>query len=419
MLAMLLMPLPTLVCAEFFARGSFSLLFFALYYGIGLALMMAVFGLERLALNAGKGSKTIRSLELVFFIASLVGVFILSFSVYPNSLSGIFFTCICAFFLLYGRALAKKPANECLSALWLGIFCGFSTATFLIFSLNAKGEPFNTGRLLSLGAFVVVLVLAVFLRNQSNITSEFSRRRNENAGLSGRVRRSNTALSLVFCLIFLVFLFSVTTLTSVFSGGLRELLKAVIGFFKVKISGTYDEIPREDFDVFFSYTQAYETNDIVLTVIVSLLLVALVAVVIYGIVRFIVNRIRRFVNNSDRGFSAENCAYVDTFEEKIPHRKSERGTKKLLRRYRREQNPTEKFRLGYRLILLFLIKKGESLSPSSTTARHLEILSEKTDTVHANELITAYNSLRYNDREPSVASLSLLEQLVAELSAQK
>lgn len=416
LLTMLLMPLPTLVCADFFARADFSFLYFTLYYGIGLVIMLCAMGIERLALSSKKASRAIRGFELLFFIASCGAVMISSFTIYPNSLSGIFFTACAVFFAVLGRILAKKPLEEAVSALWLGIFCGFSVASFLIFSLNAHGEALATGRVISLVSFVAVLVLAVFLRNQSSITSELSRRRDEKNELPAHVRRSNTALSLIFCLIFLTALFSVGTLSSLASGGLKNLLKALVGFFKVRLSGQYSEIPRENFDGFLSYSQAYTVDDSILLMIFGLIFVGLIGVVAFFLVRFIINKVKSFVSNSEREYSADDCAYIDTFEEKAPPKKSSVTIKKLLRSYRREKSPTEKFRLGYRILLLALQKSGDELLPSSTTSDHFGILSEKTDADSAKKLISAYNSVRYDDETPSDASLGLLDRVLSDFS---
>lgn len=416
LLTMLLMPLPTLVCADFFARGSFSAQYFALYYGIGLVIMLCALGIERLALFSKKASKAIRGFELLFFIASCGAVMILSFTLYPNSLSGIFFTACAVFFAVLGRILARKPLEEAVSALWLGIFCGFSVAAFLIFSLNAHGEALATGRAISLVSFVAVLVLAVFLRNQSSITSELSRRRDENSELPSRVRRSNVSLSLIFCLIFLTALFSVGTLSSLASGGLKNLLKALVGFFKVQLQGVNSEIPREFPDDFMSYASLSTADDSILVAIFSLIFIGLIGVVAFFLVRFIINKVKSFVSNSECEYSADDCAYIDTFEEKAPLKKSSVTIKKLLRSYRREKSPTEKFRLGYRILLLLVEKSGEELFPSSTTSDHLCVFSEKTDADSAKKLISAYNSVRYDDETPSDASLGLLDRVLSDFS---
>lgn len=416
LLTMLLMPLASLVCADFFARGSFSAQYFALYYGIGLCIMLLIFGLEKLALASKKASRAIRGVELVFFIASLLAVMIISFSVYPNSLSGLFFTACAAFFAVLGRTLAKKPVNECVSGLWIGIFCGFSVGAFVIFSLSAHGEVLKTGRIISLGSFVLVLVLSVFLRNQSSITTELSRRRGENSELSSRVRRSNVALSLIFCVIFLTSLLSVGTLSSLASGGLKNLIKAIVGFFKVQLQGVNSEIPREFPDDFMSYANLSTADDSILVAIFSLIFIGLLGLIVFLTVRFIVNKVRGFVNNSEYKKDDSRFAYIDTFEEKAPPKKAKANIKKLLRLYRREKRPIEKFRLGYRLILLYLQKKGENVCAWSTTAVHLEAIEKRADADLAKKLVCAYNSVRYDDEKPSEASLELLDRFISELS---
>ena len=153
-----------------------------------------------------------------------------------------------------------------------------------------------------------------------------------------------------------------------------------------------------------------------------LVIVAVILVIVFRkkIISFFKSIAARFFGK----FSAEDTDvyeadnYTDSYEKlDIRQERITKTTKKdCLKMYRKEQDKTKKFRLGYRLYLMWLSERSSDNLGNMT----VEQQAEKSEKIYHGEndtlqLANRYSEIRYNDKNASDKDFEVADRLIDEL----
>ena len=105
----------------------------------------------------------------------------------------------------------------------------------------------------------------------------------------------------------------------------------------------------------------------------------------------------------------------DLDSERAVSRSRRRREQALLRRYRRETDPAERFRLGYALFLCRLRNTPFAQAACDTPTVHAQKGELAFRLEHIRRLAAIYDEVRYGERQPSAQELDFEEQLLREI----
>ena len=122
--------------------------------------------------------------------------------------------------------------------------------------------------------------------------------------------------------------------------------------------------------------------------------------------------------------SEEETGYFDTVEELSREREAfrffapsaSRLWKRELRALRRMPEGTAKLRRGYALLARGLSLTGAAVKASDTPAELLRLAAQASLGPEAEQAVSAYEEVRYNDREASAAESAVMQTLLTALS---
>lgn len=398
--------LPLMLVNDVIAFGGFSLLRFAAYY----AAFGLLFALGYALANASKKRKKLLVLSravgiLCFFLSFLPALF--------TEGIGLIVTvgfCAAFWYFLGERAAVKHYAD---------FFPAFALVVYIVVTLGAYiscGMISDEKLGKSVGGAVIVmfaveLVMSAMLINQSGIYDKANRRSEIRAMLPKGLSGYNAALVLIIVSAGLGLYFFKDYII-VFLTTLARLIVQFIIFIMCMNSESMEIQDSEEGSAPLFSADGMPLNQLTMTLFIAMLII--LAIIyrkkIWRAVKDFAKRIRDFFTR-EQPESGEDTGFVDFFEE-LPaaRRKNEPiNDSKLLRLYRAERDPREKYRLGYRIILRELNKNRAKIVPPDTVNEQLE----KGKTVCGGdfgEITLVYSALRYDDETVTTEQLAALEE---------
>lgn len=325
---------------------------------------------------------------------------------------------IIAYFGAHG--CTGKGYSDVFSRGWFALyFIAAVIAAIMLWSTNEE-ELAAAGIFQLCAGFALIILISALLANQTNIDVCTKQRAGGKSVLPGGLRRYNAVLITVVC--------SVTIGLFLFARPLAELVKLVISligrgvlFFFESLSScvqtTPDGISDPDSgsigDIVPSEPASILANVIFVLLIFGLLLLAFrLRKQIWSAIKYIFEPLFR------KGKEASDIPFYDEFlvsdARRLSPRARRRAERELARQYRRETDPTRRYRFGYALFLIRLGKTNQPPMPVDTTTIHRE-KGESAFETDLGELSGVYNRVRYGEAAPTAEELSRQEQLLAEL----
>ncbi len=431
-LAMLLLPLPMLFVFEVSAFDGFTLWHYLLYYAVAGITAGAAYFLMSFKLSRHKPRAIFAVNMLTVFIGIILTVAVPAVSMAVNNTLGengfiVFSLCLglmpsVIVWYLLGLSLRKNAFDEVFTPVWLGIYIVETFFCYIFCSAMAEDRAYLNDSKTKISVLLVVMaLLTVLLINQSNIQSQIDRRRNTNLIVPKGLKLYNAKLIGIVGGIILAALllkdYVATGLTWLVQMTLK-IIDALIFNIRFQqtdpITGDDAKIPEIDF------VQAQQsTKDIFAYIIIVAAIVLLIVFrkKIWALIKKAAKRIFGKYSADDSTIN-EYEDYKDSYEAlDIKQERIVRETKKdCLKKYRRTKDKTEKFRLGYRLYIMWLAERSTD-NISAMTVEQQKNVSDKL--YHGTESISnlsgSYNRVRYDDENPTDNDIATTEHLIDEL----
>lgn len=374
---------------------------------------------------SGKPSK--RAQPVVLFlsrIAIIIPVAAFIFTVLAAKITTLTF-----FYVLPGGVIAyfgahgstAKGYSDVFSRGWFALyFVAAIIAAIMLWSTH-EDELAAPGIFQLCVGFALIILLSALLANQTNIDVCTKQRAGGKSVLPGGLRRYNAMLITVIC--------SATIGLFLFARPLAELVKLLISLVGRGVLYVFESLGS-----LLNVTDDYVTPDpasgsvgdivpsepasILANVLFMLLMIGMLAV-IFLLRKQIWNALKNFFEPLFRkGKEASDVPFYDEFlvsdAKKLSPRARRRAERELIRQYRRETDPSRRYRFGYALFLIRLGRTNQPPMPVDTTTVHRE-KGESAFERDLGELSGVYNRVRYGEAAPTAEELARQEQLLATL----
>lgn len=398
--------LPLMLTNDVLSFGGFSLLRFAAYYaafGLIFALGYALAG------AAKKRKKLIILSRVVGILCFFPALLLLNFA---GSANIAVVTGICAVFWYFlGERAAAKHYADYFPAFALGVYIMVTLGAYIFYGALAPEELRGSVREAVVIFFAAELAMSAVLINQSGIYDKASRRSETRAMLPKGLSGYNAALVLIIVSAGLGLYFFKDYAIDF----LVTLARLMVELFLLIMRGNAEFMqiqPSEEGEVPSLYNENIGSSPVATVIFVIALLAMLIVFRkrLWQGIKSLAKQIYGFFSR-EQSESGEDTGFVDFFEELPAERRKNEPINdgRLLRLYRAESDPREKYRLGYRIILRELNKNKAKIVPPDTVNEQLE----KGKAVcggNLGEITRIYSALRYDDEQVTAEQLAALEE---------
>lgn len=315
------------------------------------------------------------------------------------------------FWYFLGERASRKHYADFFPIFAFGIYIVATLFSYFAFSLSASEElrpPVQNAVIVS---FLAELCLAALLINQSGIYDKASRRRETKTTLPHGLSGYNAALILLVTGAGLaLYLFSDKIVWFLWEV-VRLIVRLILALMRVPTDFFVPAAEGGDLSELLPESRPNELWNLA-----RLLAIALIIVFrkqLWAWLKSIGRAIRDFFSR-DTAESGEPLDFVDLFEE-APSQKRKRTQDltdaQLLKKYRAQTDPLQKYRLGYRLLLRKMNRANAHITPSDTASAHLE----KGRRVYGEALspvVEGYNAVRYHGETAGSEPTDALEKLL-------
>lgn len=316
------------------------------------------------------------------------------------------------FWYFLGERASRKHYADFFPLLAFGIYIVVTLFSYFAFSFSAPEELRPPVQNTVIGSFLAELCLTALLINQSDIYDKASRRRETKTMLPHGLSGYNAALVLFFTGAGLaLYLFSDKIVWL-----LRETVRLIVRFILALMRVPTDFfVPAEeggDLIGMLPESRPYELWNI-LARLLAIVLIIIYRKQLWAWLKSIGRAIRDFFSR-DVAESGEPLDFVDLFEEAPSLRRKRTqviSDAQLLKKYRAQTDPLQKYRLGYRLLLRKMNYANAHITPSDTASAHLE----KGRRVYGEALspvVEGYNAVRYHGESAGSEPTDALEKLL-------
>ena len=430
--AMLMLPLPMMFVFEVSTFGGFILWHYLIYYAVAGVVTAAGYMAMSVKRSQHKAKTIFLSNIMIAAIGTVLTILVPIVSTAVNNTLGEYTFNVFNFSIalmpsvvvwyLLGLSLRKNSFDEVYTPVWLGIYLVETFMCYIFCCAMSEDKAYlNDSKTKIVVLLIVMALLTVLLINQTNIQSQIDRRRNTNLIVPKGLKLYNAKLISIVGAVILVALL----LKDYVAAGLKWLVQMTLKIidtliFNIRFQQT-DSLTTEDTQLpdsdIFSTEQG---NKDFLIYILVIVVVVLIIVFRKKIIGFFKKIAKRFFGKFSVDDSAVNeyVDYTDSYETlDIKQEKIVRETKKdCLKKYRKTKDKTEKFRLGYRLYIMWLAERSTD-NISAMTVEQQRNVSDKLyhGTANINELSGSYNRVRYDDENPNDNDMTSAEHLIDEL----
>lgn len=304
-----------------------------------------------------------------------------------------------------------SSGQEMMRGILIGFFC-FEMA--FMYPISASFETRNsigTTTLMIIAALMIVLGALYFNRKQLDELA-MSRRGSEKL-ISKSSRSFNIKGALGFSGIVLGTFFFVGYLSTRLWEAIAAIIQFLLDRFNNPMLETEEEppdwaVPDLEVKTLFNSQPFWW---IVITGAVILAVILLRKPIMMFIREFLDSMKKRFnkMEQTNEGY------YTDVYQEldrNIPQRNA---FKKTVKAFKREKDPTKRFRLGYKAFMIKIGEKEERTNPSDTTRIHLKKGRSITDFEDLDKVVDAYCDIRYGEREAETGDCEIMGRLINKL----
>lgn len=326
---------------------------------------------------------------------------------------------IIAYFGAHG--CTGKGYSDVFSRGWFALYFIAAVIAAIMLWATHEEELAAVGIFQLCAGFALITLLSALLANQTNIDVCTKQRAGGKSVLPGGLRRYNAVLITVIC--------SATIGLFLFARPLAELVKLLISlvgrgvlFIFESLSSCVRTVPGDG----VSDPASGNIVQIVPSEPASILANIFFVLLMFGLVLLVI-RLRKQIWSAikyifeplfRKNREPSNIPFYDEFlvsdAKKLSPRVRRRAERELIKQYRRETDPSRKYRLGYALFLIRLGKTNRPPMPVDTTTIHRE-KGEGAFETDLGELSGVYNRVRYGEAAPTAEELARQEQLLAEL----
>lgn len=430
--AMLMLPLPMMFVFEVSTFGGFILWHYLIYYAVACVVTAAGYMAMSVKRSQHKAKTIFLSNIMIAAIGTVLTILVPIVSTAVNNTLGehtfnvfnfsiALMPSVVVWYLL-GLSLRKNSFDEVYTPVWLGIYLVETFMCYIFCCAMSEDKAYLNDSKTKIAVLLIVMaLLTVLLINQTNIQSQIDRRRNTNLIVPKGLKLYNAKLISIVGAVILVALL----LKDYVAAGLKWLVQMTLKIidtliFNIRFQQTDSLTPEDtqlpDSDIF----STEQGNKDFLIYILVIVVVVLIIVFRKKIIGFFKKIAKRFFGKFSVDDSAVNeyVDYTDSYETlDIKQEKIVRETKKdCLKKYRKTKDKTEKFRLGYRLYIMWLAERSTD-NISAMTVEQQRNVSDKLyhGTANINELSGSYNRVRYDDENPNDNDMTSAEHLIDEL----
>lgn len=433
-LAMTSVPLPLLIVAEGGIFHDFSMFRILLYVFWCVASELLGYFIYHF-MTSDKENKKKVALVKVIVIAIMIGIFIFSFmftqwyaSIFKNYKIATINFALCLipasyFWLLTGFRCSKKSFSDVYT---LPCFAGYIVEAlfcYLLYSTQAQENPnFRLGKDIIIIQLFIMVAIVSLLVNQTSINMQAQRRRDTAMIVPANLRGYNIKLISVVCAVILVGF----TLKDFIAWLLETIGSAIIYAIDYLLQLTSSEpVDITSDDIASGKLDIIQGDSDIAFILQSLVYIVVIAMVII-FRKQIIKAISNLLNGIFGVFSNvkeekdDDAAFTDFFEQivTVKGKATNRITfKDCLKAYNNETDLQQKYRLGYKTILLWLTDKHVVLKQSDTTSQQYskarKIFAEEQELI--NKIVSQYDNIRYNDIDVTADKINEIDQVIKEL----
>lgn len=428
--AMLLVPFPLLLIFDGAAFNNLDIVRYIIYYALSVIPVSAGYLIMKFRLTQTKpkmiflANLLLGTVGFALFALAIIGVSIVKSAADYNF--NVFFLFIgllpsVLIWFILGTKLNKTSFSDVFTLVWLGVYVA---ETFLCYILSAVMQDDHKG-LVGAGKiivylFIIMALITVLLINQSNIETQINQRRNINLIVPKGLKRYNAKLiSIVGIVLIAALIF-------------KDYIAAALSWF-VKV--TFQIIDKLLFNIRFqtsSYVQpeeempsgeaiiSGESGHDYMIYIVAVITVVLVIAFRKQILSFFKKLGMKIFGklSADKSSEHDLYDYTDSYERlDLKSEKIKRETKEnCLKQFKKEKNPTVKYRLGYKLYLMWLAPRSKAAVAGATVEQQNEQAQmHYHGNMDTNSIANRYTNIRYNDSEASDNDITQMEELIEQL----
>ncbi|MCH5325071.1 MAG: hypothetical protein J1E39_07620 [Eubacterium sp.] len=419
-IAMLAVPLPLMSMFDVLGTEQFLPLKYLIYFCFCWIPMLGGYFLELFKRKQTKPKKIALSKVLLFIgavmaeVLALVGLSVADRLTKANTFT---FMAVLSFlpsvlmWYLAGRKLTEKSFTDTFTFQWLAVYAVESFLCYIFASMQQAMMDYNQtfsdalSACRSLIAFMLIIMamITVLLINQSNIETQINRRKNINLIVPRGLRSHNARMIIIVCSVILLLMLCKDIIVDFLNWIATTTLKIIdallmnIEMYSAPIPD--DETPDGLGELLSVGGSGFDVT-LYLALIVAVVLIIVFRKKIAEFFRYMAGRLFKRLSAQDEK-TYEDEGYTDYYETiSIRKERIEQTTPtELLKSYKKEQNPTEKYRIGYRLFLMWMAKRSKKLSPAYTVEQQTDEASRlymgKCDIEKISE---TYSDIRYNDK---------------------
>lgn len=316
------------------------------------------------------------------------------------------------FWYFLGERASRKHYADFFPLLPFGIYIVVTLFSYFAFSFSAPEELVPPVQNTVIGSFLTELCLTALLINQSDIYDKASRRRETKTMLPHGLSGYNAALILLFTGAGLaLYLFSDKIVWFLWEV-VRLIVRLILALMRVPTDFFVPAEEGGDLIGMLPESSPFELWNI-LAQLLAIVLIILFRKQLWAWLKNVGRAIYGFFSR-DAAESGEPLDFVDHFEEAPSLRKKRTqvtSDAQLLKKYRAQTDPLQKYRLGYRLLLRKMNYANAHITPSDTASAHLE----KGRRVYGETLspiVEGYNAVRYHGESAGSEPTDALEKLL-------
>lgn len=327
--------------------------------------------------------------------------------------------CITAYF--GGYLSVGRDYSEVFSRGWFGVYFVASVIAAVLLSFTHSDFIYSAGMTQLCVSFGVLIIGAAVLTNQTNIDVQTRQRAGGRAVLPNGVRSMNAFMIAALAAVSVgLFLFAKPLGNAIFEA-IRSLVRLVISLLKRSDSNVTDEIQQFDNT---SDEIDYTANE---NPYADLLMFIFAAAIVFLIVKFR-KQIWGFIREIFAPLFKEQLRespppFIDEISSsgvmKYSSAKNARTERELLKKYRRETDPSMKYREGYELFLMRLGRSAFPQLPTDTTTLHRDkgekAFGGRIPDEEISGMVRTYDRVRYGGEIPDNTELERLDKLLEEI----
>lgn len=317
-----------------------------------------------------------------------------------------------------GIKLKGTGYSEVYTPVWLGMFIVECFVCVIFATVQQEDiEVMSVCRTAAAYQLIITAMLTVLLINQANIDTQVGRRKSISLIVPRGLRKFNAGLIGVVCGAALLLLL----LKDPIASGLRwlavttgRLIDDLLNNIKMYSAPAQQGDNTLELGSLFSMDGQGRDYLIYIVLVIAVVAVILLRKKIVALFKAVAAKLFGKFSVVENTMQEEN--YADRYEHisQRTEREIKQSPSALLKDYKREKDPKTKYRIGYRLYLMWLNKHSRRLTPSFTVEQQTDEAKQVyMGQCDIEEISGQYSRLRYSDAEPKAGDKmnSLIEDL--------